>query len=123
MRWCGIPQLPELVDLARAFPDTSIVLNHMGTPLGVAGYADKREEVFSVWRGHIATLAACPNVTMKLGGFGMEIAGFDFSKSPGTATSDDLAGAWQPYVDVCIDALRADALHVRKQFPGRPLQR
>src|SRR4030095_8168351 len=33
--WCYHPQIPELADLARAFPDTTIILNHFGGPLGV----------------------------------------------------------------------------------------
>jgi len=42
--WLLEPQIPDLIDLARAFPGTSIVLDHVGTPLGIASYAGKREE-------------------------------------------------------------------------------
>jgi len=64
------PVLPELIDLARAFPDTQIILNHVGVPIGVASYAGKREERFPIWRENIHTLARCENVAVKLGGLG-----------------------------------------------------
>ena len=44
--WLFHPQIGELTDLARAFPDTQIVLDHCGGPIGVGGYADRREEIF-----------------------------------------------------------------------------
>lgn len=98
------PQIPELQDLARTFDDTPIVLNHLGFPLGVGQYTGKREEVFAAWSRDIRALAACPNVFIKLGGFGMALMGFEFSKQPGRATSEELARAWAPYFDVCIEA-------------------
>src|SRR4029453_9241102 len=68
--WLYHPQLPELVGLARAFPDVTIVLDHIGGPLGVGPYRRKRDEVFLVWSKGIADLSTCPNVAVKLGGFG-----------------------------------------------------
>ena len=44
------PQIDDLVSLASAFPDTKIVLNHVGGPIGVDSYAGKRNEVFPVGR-------------------------------------------------------------------------
>ena len=52
--WLLEPQLPDLIDLARAFPDTTIVLDHVGTPLGIGRYKGKREERFAIWRDNIA---------------------------------------------------------------------
>ena len=42
--WLYHPQLMELADLARAFPQTTIILNHVGGPLGIGPYADKKQE-------------------------------------------------------------------------------
>src|ERR1700693_2809271 len=42
--WLYHPQLMELAELARAFPQTTIILNHVGGPLGIGPYADKKEE-------------------------------------------------------------------------------
>ena len=71
--WLYHPQIDELADLARAFPDTRIVLNHVGGPLTIGSYAGKRAEVMPKWAASIRTLATCPNVCVKLGGIGMRI--------------------------------------------------
>ncbi|MGH7886335.1 MAG: amidohydrolase family protein, partial [Candidatus Binatia bacterium] len=63
--WLYHPQLSELADLAAAFPDVTIILNHIGAPLGVGPYAGKRDEVFQSWSKGIATVAAYPNVVVK----------------------------------------------------------
>src|SRR5271167_3074954 len=74
--WMYHTQLGELVDLARAFPGTQIVLDHVGGAIGLGPYAGKRDEVFTEWGGNIRELAACPNVHIKLGGLGMRMFGF-----------------------------------------------
>ena len=43
--WLYHAQIPELTDLARAFPDTAIVFDHFGGPLGIGPYEGKREEI------------------------------------------------------------------------------
>ncbi len=111
------PQLPDLIDLARAFPQTAIVLNHMASPLNVGRFAGKQAEVFEHWRRDMRTLAACENVTVKLGGFGMEAAGFAFAQRPGTASSDELAAAWKPYVETCIAFWGSDRCMFESNFP------
>ena len=117
--WLYHPQIDELTDLARAFPDTRIVLNHVGGPLGIGAYAGKRDEVFAAWAASIKALAACPNVCVKLGGLGMRIGGFGFHEQAEPPSSETLAAAWRPYVETCIEAFGAVALHVREQLPGR----
>src|ERR1700719_1754546 len=76
--WLYHPQLMELADLARAFPQTTIILNHVGGPLGIGPYADKKEETFAAWKAGIAELGKCQNVVVKLGGLGMLFGMFDF---------------------------------------------
>src|SRR5262249_27156321 len=49
--WCAHTQLPEAISLARAFPDTTIVLDHFGGPLGIGPYAGKHDAVFEYWKG------------------------------------------------------------------------
>src|SRR6202158_6108597 len=75
--WMYHTQLGELVDLARAFPATPILLAHVGGPIGLGPYAGRRDEVFAAWKGIIAELAGCPNVHIKLGGLGMRLFRFD----------------------------------------------
>src|SRR5262249_9793907 len=68
--WMYFPQLPELADFARAVPDLTIILNHIGGLLRVGPYANRDNEVLATWRSGISAVAACPNVYMKLGGIG-----------------------------------------------------
>jgi L-fuconolactonase len=76
--WQYHPQLPDAIDLARAFPDTTIILNHVGGALGVGPYRGRRQEILASWKKDIAELAKCPNVNVKLGGIGMTSFGFEF---------------------------------------------
>ena len=114
--WMLEPQLSDLVDLARAFPDTAIVLDHVGTPLGIGVYAGKREERFAVWRDDIKALAACPNVVVKLGGLAMPFAGFEVGDGP-EPLSTRLAALWAPYIETCIDAFGAERCMFESNFP------
>jgi predicted TIM-barrel fold metal-dependent hydrolase len=110
-------QLGELTDLARAFPQTTIVLNHVGCPIGLGPYAGKRDAVFADWRKGIAELARCENVVVKLGGLGMHIFGFDFDKRPKPPSSTELAEAWRPYVETCIAAFGPGRAMFESNFP------
>jgi predicted TIM-barrel fold metal-dependent hydrolase len=115
--WLLEPQLPDLIDLARAFPETPIVLDHVGTPLGIAAYSGKREARFGDWRESIRALAECPSVVVKLGGLGMPFAGFaTFGASP-EASSDALARDWKPYLETCIEAFGATRCMFESNFP------
>ena len=115
--WLLEPQLPDLIDLARAFPETTIVLDHVGTPLGIAAYTGKREGRFGAWRESIRTLAECPNAVVKLGGLAMPFAGFSsFDASP-RASSEALAREWRPYIETCIEAFGAGRCMFESNFP------
>jgi predicted TIM-barrel fold metal-dependent hydrolase len=110
-------QLPDLVALARAFPDTIIVLNHVGGVLGVGAYAGHRAEVFEGWRKDIALLATCPNIHVKLGGLGLLHFGFDFHLRDKPPSSSDLAEAWRPYIETCIEAFGPQRGMFESNFP------
>ncbi|MFO1079227.1 MAG: amidohydrolase family protein [Reyranellaceae bacterium] len=111
------PQLGDLVDLARAFPQTSIVLDHVGAPIGLGRYKGRRDEVFADWRARIAELAACPNVHVKLGGLGMKVFGFDVHEGALPPSSEILAGLWRPYVETCIEAFGTGRAMFESNFP------
>ncbi len=115
--WLYHPQLMELVDLARAFPDTSIILDHVGGPLGIGPYAGKREEVFQEWKRGIATLATCPNVVAKLGGLGIQICGFGWHERATPPNSAELAEAMAPYYHWCIGQFGVDRCMFESNFP------
>jgi predicted TIM-barrel fold metal-dependent hydrolase len=111
------PQLPDLIDLARTFPDTQIILNHVGVPVGVGRYAGQREARFPLWRESIRTLSTCPNVAVKLGGLGLPFGGFkSFGASP-PATSAQLAQEWKPYIETCIESFGAQRCMFQSNFP------
>jgi predicted TIM-barrel fold metal-dependent hydrolase len=115
--WLYHPQIGELADLARAFPDTKIVLNHVGGPIGIGAYAGKRSEVFPLWAASIEALSACPNACVKLGGLGMRMGGFGFHEQPEPPSSEALAAAWQPFVETCIATFGASRCMFESNFP------
>jgi len=112
--WLLEPQLPELIDLAGAFPDTSIILDHVGTPVGIAAYAGQLSERFKPWAANIRELARSSNVTVKLGGLAMPFAGFETSEA---STSQQLAALWRPYIDTCIEAFGPERCMFESNFP------
>jgi L-fuconolactonase len=115
--WQYHPQLAEVTALARAFPDTAIVLNHVGGPLGIGPYAGQHDAVYAAWRLGISALAACANVSVKLGGLGMRITPFDFHCRDAPPSSLQLAQAWRPWVEHCIAAFGAQRCMFESNFP------
>jgi predicted TIM-barrel fold metal-dependent hydrolase len=111
------PQIGELTDLARAFPETQIILNHTATPLGLGGYAGSHAERFPLWRAAIGELAGCANVVVKLGGLGMPVCGFPSYRASPPASSEQLAREWAPYFETCIEAFGADRCMFESNFP------
>ena len=115
--WLYHPQIPDLIDLARSFPAIPIILDHCGGPLGLHAYADKRDDVFGEWRSAIRALAGCTNVTVKIGGLGMRINGFDFHDQDDPPDSDQLVQAWRPFIETCIEAFGTDRCMFESNFP------
>ena len=115
--WLYHPQLSELVDLARDFPNVTIILDHIGGPLGVGPYKNKREEVFRAWSRGIETLSACPNVAVKLGGFGSTRSGYDWHERRVQPASAELAYVMAPYFDFCIEKFGVHRCMFESNFP------
>ena len=115
--WLLEPQLPDLIDLARAFPETVIVLDHVGTPLGIGRYAGKRDERFAHWRANIRTLAGSPNVHVKLGGLPMPFGGWRARMDGPDDSSETLAAWWRPYLETCIEAFGVTRCMFESNFP------
>jgi predicted TIM-barrel fold metal-dependent hydrolase len=111
------PQLHELTDLARAFPDLPILANHCGGPIRIGPYADHPQETFAAWRAGLRDLASCPNVTLKLGGQAMTIRGFDWHTAPLPPSSEELAAVWRPTMETCIEAFGASRCMFESNFP------
>ena len=115
--WLLEPQLGELLDLARAFPDQAIVLDHCGTPLGIASYRGKLAEHFGRWRKSIRAIAACPNVSVKLGGLAMPFCQLPDRGPAAGFGSEELAALWKPYIESCIEAFGADRAMFESNYP------
>ncbi|NKB50436.1 MAG: amidohydrolase family protein [Alphaproteobacteria bacterium] len=115
--WLYHPQIAELTDLARAFPDTAIILNHFGGPIGVGPYAGHRDEIFKTWRDDIAELARCPNVVAKLGGLNMEINGFAWHQNPKPPASQELMEATRAWYDYTIERFGVERCLFESNFP------
>ena len=113
----SFPQLPELADLANAVPDLSIILNHIGGGNRVGIYANRDDEVLAAWRKGIATVAACPNVTVKLGGLGMPRWGFGWHAREVPIGSEELADAMSPWLTYCIEQFGPDRCMFESNFP------
>jgi predicted TIM-barrel fold metal-dependent hydrolase len=110
-------QLPELAALADAVPDLTIVLDHTGGAIGIGPYAGRRDEVFAAWSAGIRELARRPNLHVKVGGMGMRVFGFGFGAGETPPSSADLAAAWAPYAEACIEAFGADRCMFESNFP------
>jgi predicted TIM-barrel fold metal-dependent hydrolase len=115
--WVYHPQIHEVAELARAFPDTTIVLNHIGAPLGVGPYAGKRDEVFAVWRKGIAVIASCSNIVIKLGGVGSARSGYDWHEAKVKLTSAELADILTPCFERCIEQCGVERCMFESNFP------
>jgi L-fuconolactonase len=110
-------QLPELIAVARAFPDTQFVLNHAGGILTRGKYATQTEEVYALWRKHMKELARSPNVAVKVGGMARRTPGVTFPKLERPPSSQDLAGHWRRYFEACIEDFGADRCMFESNFP------
>jgi predicted TIM-barrel fold metal-dependent hydrolase len=114
--WLYFPQLPELADFARAVPDLTIIVNHIGGLLRVGPYAGN-DEVLATWRRGIAAVAACPNVHVKLGGVGMPRTGFDWHARTTPIGSEELANSMAPLMSYCIEQFGPSRSMFESNFP------
>jgi predicted TIM-barrel fold metal-dependent hydrolase len=115
--WCYHPQLQEMAAFAKAVPDLTIILNHVGGLLREGPYANKDAEVMEIWRKGIAAVAACPNVVVKLGGLGMVRCGFDWHTREKPIGSEELARGMAPFIDYCIEKFTPARCMFESNFP------
>ena len=115
--WLYFHQLPELLEFAKAVPDLKIILNHIGGLVMDGPYSDKKDEVISIWREGIASVAECPNVVVKLGGIGMPRTGFDWHERKVPIDSEELADSIAPFFDYCIEHFGTDRSMFESNFP------
>lgn len=107
----------DLIDLARACPDATIVMNHTGMPMVYGPFAGRYHDVRRDWLRTIRQLAHCPNVVVKLGGMMMRLAAIDYVDAPSPPSSKDLAHAWRPFIEPCIELFGARRCMFESNFP------
>lgn len=115
--WVLEPQIGDVVELARAFPEHKIVLDHCGTPLGIGSYRGSQDQRFAQWKAAISTLARCPNVMVKLGGLAMPFCGLGDLGPERRPGADALAALFRPYIETCIEAFGAQRAMFESNFP------
>lgn len=111
------PQLGEVYDLVSAFPDTTFVLNHMGTVVAVDLPEDERREVYAEWAKNLRKLAELPNIYCKISGLGMPVWGFGLKDHEGPNSSELLAQHWKPVVETAIEAFGFERCMAASNYP------
>lgn len=116
--WLLHPQIPELTAMARDLPEVSIVLDHLGGPVGTGSFSDRRAQIFDEWKVSMAELATCPNVTLKVGGIGMEMYfGMGWHEQPEPPSSEVVASYWGDWIRYAIDTFGPDRCMFESNFP------
>ena len=115
--WHFFHQNRDYLDLARAVPDTTMILDHFGTPLGVGAYAGRQDEIFEQWQQDIAEIARCPNVYAKLGDLAMIDNGFGWDQNETPPTSDEFAEAQKRYYLHTIECFGPERCMFESNFP------
>ena len=115
--WLYHTHISDLTDLAKTFPDTTIIFNHLGGPIGVGSFAGRRDEVFQAWKPDVAKLAECPNVVAKVGGIQMVVNGYGWHEREKPPTSDELLAANKDWYNYIIDQFGPDRCMFESNFP------
>ena len=115
--WFYHHQLAEFADLARTFPNVTMILDHFAGPLGIGPYKGHHDQVFNDWKQEVGALINCENVYFKLGGINMKLNGFEWHKRDKPPSSDELVDATAPYYDYCIELFGVDRCMFESNFP------
>ena len=115
--WHYHHQNAEFLSLARAVPETTMVLDHLGSPLGVARFSGRRDEVFADWKLDMRAIAACPNVVAKLGGFAMPDNGWGWMEQDKPPSSDELLAAQGEWYEHMLTTFGAERCMFESNFP------
>lgn len=115
--WHYHHQNEDFCDLAEAVPDTVLILDHFGTPLGTGIYRGSRDAIYAQWKQDIKRLSRCPNVYAKLGGLAMPDNGFGWDKRDRPADSDELVHWQRKYYLHTIECFGAERCMFESNFP------
>lgn len=115
--WLFHPQIAQLEELAKACPQTTMIVNHLAGPLGIGPYASQREQVFAQWKQGIAALAQYPNLLMKVGGIQMPLNGFGWHERERPPSSDELLAENREWYLYAIEQFGPERCMFESNFP------
>ena len=115
--WLVHTQISELTSLARAFPDTVIIFDHFGGPLGIGSFSGRQKEIYPIWRKDVEELSKCENVYAKLGGLAMPLNGWGWDLREKPATSDEIVNYHKDYYLFMIDSFGPERCMFESNFP------
>ncbi len=123
--WCFSHQLPDAITLAQEYPETTFVLDHYATPVGLLGprgkstgrTARERSALLAAWHDDIAVLAAQPNVVAKHSGMGMALLGSDRPRPLAADAVAELTDQVGPMIRHVHDVFGADRTMWASNFP------
>lgn len=110
-------QLGELADLAAAVPGTTVIVNHLGAPVGYGRGQKADQRVFTDWSRGINRLSDLPNVVMKLGGMASPVTEYDGALRPRPPSSDDFITERGRYFHTAIRKFGAGRCMFESNFP------
>jgi L-fuconolactonase len=110
-------RLPRLADLAKKFPETTIIVNHLGGRIDPAATDSEIAE----WRRCIDAVAACPNTVMKLGGAQMRIGDWEppyhMQQSEQPKNSEFFCKTLLPWYQYALEAFGPERCMFESNFP------
>lgn len=123
--WVYSDQIRDLTALARAFPETSIVLDHFGTPVGAFGAVGShtgltqtsRDNILFRWKDDLAELASCPNVYTKMSGLFMPVLGHQFHKEQRLASKQEIFDCAFPLISHALQCFGKYRVMFGSNFP------
>ena len=115
--WHYHHQNRDYLALAKACPETTMILDHFGTPIGIGPYEGKRDEIFEVWKDDMAAIAECQNVFAKLGGLAMPDNGFGWDKRDVPPGSDEVVAEHKRWYDHMIALFGPERCMFESNFP------
>lgn len=122
--WCYHDQLGELANLISDVPTTTFMLDHMGTPVGLAGphggqgeSDTERAQILDDWHAGLAAVAAHPNVHCKLSGLLMPVVGFGLHERPTSPSVGEVVDALGPHVLHGIETFGPERCVLASNFP------
>ncbi len=122
--WFFHHQLDEMVMLAKAYPNTTFILGHMGTPIGLGGefasYGGSdvaRSRVLGLWQEGMAKVAECRNVLVKLSGFFMPVVGWGYHLRDQPPSLAEVVDDLRPMVEFVVGQFGVDRCMFASNFP------